>query len=456
MKKILTYLSLGVTLFGITGFAVAGLSSSQLARLGGELTPVGGLKAGNAAGTIPAWTGGITQAPAGFKSGGHHPDPFADDAISFTITRANMGEHADKLTVGHKAMLEKYGDSFRMNVYPSRRSAAMPQRIYDATKKYAATAKLSEGGNGFTGAVIGIPFPIPENGLEAIWNHIVRYRGDGAARTIGQAPVTRDGSYTMVKLDDDFLITYSLLNKTIEDIVGSNIIGMFRQRILAPPRLAGQILLVHETLDQKKEHRKAWVYNPGQRRVRRAPNVAFDNPGTASDGLRTSDQLDMYNGSPERYNWKLVGKKEMYVPYNAYRLHSDSLKYSDIVKPRHMNPDHLRYELHRVWVVEASLKEGTRHIYKRRTFYIDEDSWQILAVDQYDNRDQLWRVSEGHVINYYDVPLVWISKEVHHDLQSGRYLIFGLNNEEPRTFDFAVNLTESDFSTSALRRAGRR
>ena len=65
---------------------------------------------------------------------------------------------------------------------------------------------------------------------------------------------------------------------------------------MAPARLAGEVLLVQETLDQSIENRRAWVYNPGQRRVRRAPNVAFDNPGTNSDNLRTSDQFDMYNG----------------------------------------------------------------------------------------------------------------------------------------------------------------
>ena len=213
---------------------------------------------------------------------------------------------------------------------------------------------------------------------------------------------------------------------------------------------------MHETLNQNIEPRKAWVYKPGQRRVRRAPNVAFDNPGTAADGLRTSDQFDMYNGSPERYDWELVGKKEIYVPYNSYKLHSKELKYDDILSPLHMNPDHLRYELHRVWVVDAVLKPGSGHLYKRRTFYIDEDSWQILHVDQYDNRDQLWRVSEAHVINYYDVPVVWTTVEAHYDLQSGRYLAMGLNNEESFTADFSVKKDSSDFTVSALRRSGRR
>jgi hypothetical protein len=128
--------------------------------------------------------------------------------------------------------------------------------------------------------------------------------------------------------------------------------------VTAPARLAGEVLLVHETLNQARENRKAWLYNPGQRRVRRAPNVAHDNPRTASDGLATSDQLDIFNGSPERYNWNLVGRKEVLVPYNSYKLHSKELKYRDILKPLHINQEHARYELHRMWVVDAVAEGG--------------------------------------------------------------------------------------------------
>jgi len=418
-----------------------------------ELTPLGAIKAGNADGSIPAWDGGITTPPASYKPLDHHPDPYADDAIKFTITKDNMDQYADKLSAGHKAMLEAY-PTFKMNVYPTHRSAAYPQRIYDATAKIQSTAKLTADGNGVTGAIVGIPFIQPENGLEVIWNHILRYRGDTVVRHFSQAAPTREGDYTLVRFYDEADIQYSHEGMTEKDL--NNVIGFFKQTVLSPPRLAGGILLVHETLDQSLEPRKAWLYNPGQRRVRRAPNVAFDNPGTASDGMRTTDQYDMFTGSPERYDWKLVGRKEIYVPYNSYKLHSDKLKYKDILTPQHINPDYLRYELHRVWVVDATLKEGMRHIYKRRTFYVDEDSWQILLVDQYDNRDQLWRVSEGHVINYYEVPTLWTTLEVHTDLQAGRYLAMGLDNEEEDMYQFNVERSEADYTPAALRREGRR
>lgn len=439
-------------ILAISSSAVAEISSQEIARLGVDLTPLGAEKAGNADGTIPAWKGGITQPPGGYSVGDHHLDPFANDKILFSITADNIDQYKDKLSTGHQAMLKTY-PSFKLQVYPTHRSASAIQRIYDATKKIAANAKLTEDGNGVIGAAVGFPFPIPKNGLEVIWNHVLRWRGDVAVRYLSQVAPTRSGTYTLVKFEDEVNLMYSHADSTVESL--NNLILYFKQKVVAPARLAGSILLVHETMNQHREHRRAWIYNPGQRRVRRAPNVAFDTPGTAADGMRTSDQFDMFNGSPERYDWKLVGKKEIYVPYNSYKLHSDSLKYSDIIKPLHINPDHLRYELHRVWVVDATVKKGASHLYKRRTFYVDEDSWQIQLVDQYDNRDQIWRVSEGHAINYYDVPTFWYTLEVHTDLQAGRYLAIGLDNEA-KMYDFKAKRTPKNYSTAALRREGKR
>ncbi len=432
--------------------ATAEIPAEEIARLGDDLTPLGGERAGNADGTIPEWDGGITEPPAGYVVGEHHRDPYAGDQPLFVINAANLDEHRDRLSVGHQRMIETYS-TFEMPVYPARRSASVPQRIYDATREVAATAHLVDDGNGVDGAVIGVPFPIPSNGLEVIWNHLLRYRGETVACVVGQAAVTRGGAYTLVKNSLEIELRYSLPGMTAEEL--GNTMVLYKQKTLAPARLAGDIVLVHETMNQAREPRNAWTYNPGQRRVRRAPNIAYDNPGTTSDGLRTADQLDMFNGAVDRYDWELVGKREMYVPYNAYRLHGSNLSFDDILVPLHVNPEHLRYELHRVWVVEATLKEGARHIYKRRTLYVDEDSWQIMVADIYDNRDQLWRVSEGHLINYYEKPLMWPTLEVHLDLQAGRYLAFGLDNEFPMcTWD--SGLTSRDFTPAALRREGKR
>lgn len=434
----------------LSAAAQAAVSESEADRLGADLTPLGGEVAGNAAGTIPAWDGGITTPPKGYQRGDHHPDPYGTDQPLYTITAANLADHQNQVTPGHAALLQAYPD-YKLVVYPTHRSAANPQRIYDAVRRNATTAHLVNEGNGFADAIIGIPFPIPQNGLEVIWNHLTRYRGVAAERHIGQAAPTRRGNYTLVEFKDEFLFNYVREGMTADKL--DNVLIYFKQSVLSPPRLSGTILLAHETMDQVKEPRRAWVYNAGRRRVSRAPNVAYDNPGTAADGMRTSDQFDMFNGATDRYDWKLVGKKEMLVPYNSYRLHSDDLTAKDILTPLHINQDYARYELHRVWVVEATVKEGESHLYARRTFYVDEDSWQILSVDQYDSRGQLWRVSEAHCINYYDALVFWSTLEVHIDLQAGRYLAIGLDNEEAM-YDFTLEREPGDYSPDSLRRSG--
>ncbi len=449
-KKFQLFISLCILITLSGQQAWSAITQAEVDRLGNDLTPIGGEKAGNAEGTIPAWEGGITTPPAGYVKGMHHPDPYAGDSAQFTITASNLNQHKDQLSIGHQALLNAY-DTYKMAVYPTRRSASYPQRVYDATKQIALTSEVIGDGAGVSGAILGIPFPIPKSGHEVIWNHLVRYRGTIAARHISQAAPTRNGRFTLVDFEDEFLFNYTLEGMKAEEL--DNTLLYFKQEVKAPARLAGTILLAHETMDQITEPRRAWVYNTGQRRVRRAPNVAYDNPGTAADGVRTSDQFDMFNGALDRYNWKLLGKREMYMPYNSYKLHSDQVKVKEILTPLHINQDLARYELHRVWVVDATLKEGKRHLYSRRTFYVDEDSWQILAVDQYDGRGELWRISEGHCINYYEEPTFWSTLEVHTDLFSGRYLAIGLDNQR-KMYEFGIDREVSDYTPSALRRSG--
>ena len=433
--------------------AQAAVSASEAEKLGTTLTPIGAEKAGNAAGTIPAWDGGNAKSPAGFVSGGHYPDPFSSDAVLFTIDASNADKYKENLAPGQLALFKRYPD-WKMKVYPTRRSAAYPAGIYSETKANATKVKLVSGGNGIEGTNGGVPFPIPKDGLEAIWNHLTVYKGDTYATSWAQAPVTASGDYNLVKFDYEYDFVYSNQKKTAaqrED----NLLFYFLQIIKEPARLAGSILLVDDFVDQVKTPRKAWTYNPGQRRVRLAPTVVYDNPGTAADGLRTNDDFFMYNGATDRYDWKLVGKKEMYIPYNAYKVNGNSLKIKDVLKVGHVNPDPLRYELHRVWVVEANLKAGTSHLYKKRTFYIDEDSWIIHAVDKYDNRDQLWRYDELHSYGYYDVPFLAPGLEVKHDLQSGRYIALSIRNEEKTVYQ-PITRTAADFTPDALRTKGTR
>ncbi len=444
---------------GLTGLSMAmsvahgGAKPDQIDRLSDDLTPMGSVRAGNEAGTIPAWTGGITEPPAGYQPGDHHPDPFAEDDILFTIDGNNYQEYSEQLSVGQIAMFERYPDTYRMPVYKTRRSASFPQRIYEKTIENGKTGSLVANGEGVENVAEGFPFPFPENAYELMFNHKLKYKGTGGVRYNNQAAVTTGGNYTMVRLREELYGKYYVPGNTIDDI--DNILLYFYQVVEAPARLAGEILLVYETMNQTESPRKAWIYNPGQRRVRRAPNVAYDNPGTASDGLRTSDMIDMFNGAMDRFSWEFVGTKEMYVPYNSYKAHSSDSKISDMIKPGHLDPDYMRYELHRVHVVDAKLRDGFRHINSRRTFYLDEDSYQILLIDHYDSRGDIWRFSEAHSINYYDVPTFWSTVESHHDLQSGRYIAVGLDNQD-QVNTFNTPLDESNYTPSALRKRGRR
>ncbi len=431
----------------------AKVTPEQANTLGTTLTPMGAELAGNAAGTIPKWEGGITKAPAGYKPGTPHIDPFSADKLLVTITSANLAQHKDKLSPGQLALFAKYPNTYKLNVYPTRRSASFPARIYAATKTNAARATMIGDGAGVANIAEGTPFPIPSTGAEVIWNHKLKYKTASVSRWENSVAPSVNGDFTPVRIREQFFGLYYKQGMTSESI--NNVLGYFLQTVESPPRLSGNVLLVHETMNQNAQPRQAWIYNPGQRRVRKAPQVAYDNPGTGSDGLRSNDMTDMFNGALDRYDFKLVGKREMIVNYNSYKAHQAGIKYTDFVRPGHLNPELFRYELHRVWVVDATLKAGARHQMARRTFYLDEDSWQIMAVDHYDSAKALWRVSEAAGINYYDQPLFWTTVEVHHDLKSGRYLASGLDNLEQST-DFSQQLTADDFSPQALRTAGTR
>lgn len=450
MKSTLAFAALAASLL-MPASITAAVSEADAAKLGAELTPLGAEKAANADGSIPAWAGGLVdpqRPPAGQE---RHPEQYPDihnDAPLYTITAADAAQHGDKLTAGAKALLERFPSSYKMVVYPSRRTVGVPKAIEDATRANATRATLGNDGESLIGAITGIPFPIPQSGVEVIWNHKLRYRSVSLRRYNAQLAVQANGAFQPYVLREDVRFQYNMSGITPESL--NNVLLYFLQFTTEPQRQAGNVVLVHETMDQVAEPRRAWQYNPGQRRIRRAPNIAYDNPGTGSDGLRTNDQLDAFNGATDRYTWKLVGKREMVVPYNAIKLGDNRLKYKDIARAGHMNQDLPRYELHRVWVVEAELKAGTSHIYPRRTFYVDEDSWSILAVDCYDRRGQLWRVQETH---QWQVP--WLGGVAPvagtvYDLQSSRYLIQELSNESP-LFEEA-DLPLDHFTTGAVQR----
>jgi hypothetical protein len=442
----------------ISAFIFGTLSTSVLAkvpdvqtnRLGNDLTPLGAEKAGE--GDIPAWTGGLSTVPANvsYKPGDHLPDPFASDPIKYTITPQNMAQYDAVLTDGYKALLKAYPD-YKMNVYQSRRSCAYPEAVYQATKNNSRTGELVGGGNGVDDAIMGTPFPIPNSALEILWNHTLRYRAFKLTRQFASAPVTSSGDYTLIKVQDEAILAWSdPSKKTASDLNNTSI--YYIANTIAPAREAGNVVLVYESLNAALRPRQAWQYSPGTRRVRRAPNIAYDNPGVNTDGLATSDSFDGYNGAPDRYDWTVIDKAPRVIVADAYKAYL--APYKSLLKPKHVNQDLVRYELHRVWEYEGKLKANTRHVYSRRVYHNDEDSWQVSAVELYDGRGQLWRVQEIQSFQNYAVPLCTYSAEINYDLQAERYLTDGMQNEEPPINFSADELDLRRYTPEAIRQLG--
>ncbi len=385
-----------------------------------ELTPVGAERAGNKDGTIPAWTGGYTTPASGWHPGQVRPDPFAQEKPLFAITPANLASYADKLPEGQKELFRRHAD-YRMDVYPTHRSAAFPQSVYDSIARNAVQAHAAPSGiaYGVEGAAGGIPFPIPKTGMEAVWNHLLAFWG--AARqvrisTYVAAPNGRIELASTYSETADF--PYYAAGATPASVGGY----YFKTRHIgaAPPSHVGESYLAWQPLDTTRYKFTAWRLIPGERRVRRAPSISYDIPDPDASGFENLDEYYIYFGGPDRYDFKLLGKKEMYIPYNNNRFYTR--KSSEVMKPLHANPDALRYELHRVWVVEGTLAPGKHHIAPRRRLYIDEDTWLAVYADSWDENGKLWKFGEGTMYLMPDIPAVILGSQFVYDFVLGGYV----------------------------------
>ena len=423
--------------------AAAKVAPDEASRLGASLTPNGAEKAGNAEGTIPAWDGGMPQTDLRQRG----EDPFGADKPLYTVTAANVAQYGKVLTEGYKALFRTFPD-YRMVVYPTRRTASYPQWFYDATRKNATAVELTNNGFGFCCAAQGYPFPIPKNGTEVMWNHIMRYNTVGYRGYVNHAQVQTDGSHVVERSYLELTYVYNNPKTRPGDLNNQNLYLLVKT--VSPPNKAGDAHLLHVPIDRMKETTGVWLFNPSQGRVRRIGEVGYDNP--LFDGLMTHDQIDMFNGPLDRYTIKLLGKREMLVPYNGYRMYSDKVKYKDITQAGHINQDLARYELHRVWVIEAQVRQGFNHRYRRRTFYVDEDSWLVLLQDMYDERDQFWRTAEAHAVNFANVPVVVAGVQVHYDLQSRRYVVLNMRNEEKKDIEYDYEKPASYFTPRQLQK----
>lgn len=411
--------------------AVAAVSPDEAAKLKTTLTPLGAERTGNAAGTIPAWDGGYTKADPNYKDGGKRSDPFANEKPLYTITAQNMGQYADKLSEGIKAMLKKYPDSYHLDVYPTHRTAAAPQWVYDNTFKNATTGKLVQNATGAEpqNAQGGIPFPIPQNGAEAIWNHLTRWRAASWHTDFTQYLVTSDGKPV---LTNDSRADYQMPWYLSDGQGKDGVYWSIRMINDGPPLRAGEAITGRENVDSDRT--AVWTYLPGQRRVRRLPNGCCDTPTPATAGVMSFDELYVFNGRIDRFDWKLVGKKELYIPYNSNKVFT-AANPTDLLGAHHLNPASIRWELHRVWVVEATLAAGKRHVMPKSTYYLDEDTWAAVLGERYDAQGQLAKVLWTTPVVLPDLPGVVTVTNGFYDLISGAWFtgdIFAGKNEQYR------------------------
>jgi len=416
---------------------------------GDRWTPVGAVRAGNRDGSIPPWSGGLTEdaIPGDYEPGKRITNPYANESAKFTITQANYKKYADVLTAGHRSLFAKH-PNYRMKVYPTHRSAAFPEAIYKSTLANQKRARL-EDPDSLVGAQLGFPFRQPKNGVEVMWNHRLRFRSNDIWSRTDEAVVTADGGYTAKPRIEEVLFGYGNINKPPN--VEENIIAYYLAYLEIDGRSDG-LVLAHETMNKRRGERRIWVGVPGLARLFRLPPVGYDNPRPGTENLMFVDQLDMYNGSFDRYVWRLVGRQEMLVPYNAYKLLNPDTRYSNLLKAKFPDPEQMRYERHRVWIIEATERGNARHEFGKRVFYVDEDSWSILMVDNYDRDGNLWRFQEGHAVQYYDLQLTYTAPVFIYDLKDDRYLATRLTNEAPGIFYNTNRYKVRDFAPAAARR----
>lgn len=393
-------------------------------RLGKDLTPLGGEKAGNKDGTIPAWSG--LEAPqAGWSHGKKRGDfwKHKDEKPLFSIDASNVDKYAEKLTPGQVQLIKEI-KGYRMEVFQSHRTCDAPGFVAENTKKNLTTAALAPEGWFLKEAVMpGIPFPIPKSGIEAMLNAKYHYRGVGSmySPTITAASPRR-GSSDWIKAVDavTFFFPWGKKGATLLSSLPP-VEWYVHFAYSAPTALAGQA--VNITMRANEPGSEVFYYFPGQRRVRRMPTYAYDSPQIGFENQYTMDEPSVFFGTLDRFDWKLVGKKEVYVPYNSFGAYNFDGKFEDFAQEKSINPGARRYELHRVWVVEANVKSGMRHSAPKRTFYLDEDSWNFMGAEDYDAQGKIWKVRESFPIPVYETGSCDATAFVQYNLADGRYVV---------------------------------
>ena len=433
---------------GLSITARAQVSAQQAAALAGRLTPVGAERAGNQDGSIPPWTGGVAQMNPAYREGDPRPDLFPNEPKLFSITAANYQRYADRLPEGAKALFRATPD-FRMNIYPTHRTAAFPQTVYDQIRANATRARAVPEGiaYGVAGTAGGVPFPIPQNGAQVVWNHLLSFWGAAREVRLRTYVTAADGSTTLTAAYHEVTdFPYYALGATPETVGGYYF--KTRRTQEAPAADADSGYIAWQPLDSARDKYVAWRVLPGEHRVRKAPSLSYDTPDPDASGLEALDEYYLFFGGPDRYDFKLLGKREMYIPYNNNRLYLHSPMAP--IGPRHEVADELRYELHRVWVVDGTLAAGKHHVVPHRRLYIDEDSWLVVYADEWDEDGHLWKFGHGTMYVLPEVPTIIVGTQFVYDLLLGGYATdFVFAGEHP-SYKVTPPHDQSMFSPQAL------
>lgn len=395
-----------------------------------ELTPWGAEVAGNAEGTIPAYTGGLPAdtAPPGFKAdSGRWPSPFAQEQPILRIDASNMAEHADKLTEGAKELFARFPDTYFMDVYPSHRSVSYSDRFIEETNNNAERCHTTNDGLAVKGCFFGVPFPEPKNGSEMMWNVLLSAK-PAAYRLVSEGMYV-DSNGNAVQGADQVAYVNSPYNDpdlSLEKFESDAQQRYWQVNVIQnePARIAGSGQVMAYTADQFTFKDLGWQYHPGQRRTRVIPEPGYDFPVIATGGVMFFDEVNLFTGKLNKYDFELVGKKELYIPYNDSQFSlATKEEMSEIGGGRHPNPNLIRWELHRVWVVDATIKDGERHSAPKRRYYVDEDHHGSGGFDSWDRGGNLYKSQMQMSLVAYDKQTPLALGALSMDFSTGSYAV---------------------------------
>jgi len=388
--------------FGMFGTA----SAQDASELGQSMTRFGAERAGNQEGTIPEYTGGLTLPSAELVDGWRLPNPFAEEEPIFRITAENMDQYADKLTEGQMHLLRTQ-PGYYMDIYPSHRTAAYPDHVLASTERNVTECSTLEGGLAIAEDCRGgIPFPLPQTGNEVMWNMLVAYQGEGAWRNKQVRSYSVDSEGRSVLTSELQTYTERPFWQLERDDRESDMITRVQALFTGPSREVGRGSGTMDFLNPVEKSRYAWSYSPGQRRVRRAPEFAYDTPNPASGGTMFFDEVFLFSGKMDRFDFEYIGKEEKFIPYNSYDIvYGEECSGQNLLENGHVNPACERWELHRVRVVEATLKPGMRHAYSKRRYYWDEDTLNGGLYEAWDQSGDIYRYGHTYAAPRYDLKI---------------------------------------------------